>query len=250
MKGAKVKYPTEKLAQQWAGIVKSQIEAIRRGIRKSYTAITGLRENDPPELWRYIIGRSERIDFLDDRLATATADELLYLDVEFTTTPDHYKKFVTELGKPSLRQTLLHLTQRAENDSWLKKQLETLLRIHALGAIKRDQIEQALSFDRIDRVLIQNWIEHPPSPSFMKRSLCFFSDRAIAKMVHFIAHHKWLDVSCLDAETARIKKLYQRLGLRPARPRAIKDVEWKFKKLFYTPFAKTVGNIQSPKSGQ
>lgn len=70
------------------------------------------------------------------------------------------------------------------------------------------------------------WIE-PDAPDFFQRSLCFYSDRALAEIVHLtkgattrIPLHRW------DFEKKRISKIRERLSLRRAGKRIFK--EWEF----------------------
>lgn len=71
-----------------------------------------------------------------------------------------------------------------------------------------------------------HWIE-PSAAKFFERSLCFYSDRALAEVVHLIKggtkpipRHRW------GLEEKRIAKIRERLGLLRARRRIWK--EWKF----------------------
>lgn len=71
-----------------------------------------------------------------------------------------------------------------------------------------------------------HWIE-PSAPKFFEKCLCFYSDRALAEIVHLIKgaakpipRHRW------GLEEMRIAKICERLGLLRARKRVWR--EWEF----------------------
>ena len=96
--------------------------------------------------------------------------------------------------------------------------------------------------------LVRGWITDRSHPDLLKVSLSFHSERARAKMLYFATHAAALkqtgaiaanDVARLaKAEPERISKLCDKLGLRPAKPRTIKDVEWRAGLIHFEPLKK------------
>ena len=88
--------------------------------------------------------------------------------------------------------------------------------------------------DATSRFLVQHWIQDPPREDWLIASLCFFSNIAMAKLTHCMMTGKpWpanMDKVELEKKAGSIKKVYQRLGLLPARPRLIRDFTFKFGK--------------------
>jgi hypothetical protein len=71
----------------------------------------------------------------------------------------------------------------------------------------------------------------------------------MATLIHYLLFKEWLmpengdteqkraqKLRKLDAQTTRIKKLYQRLRLRPAKPRAIRELKVRFGKVHFIYF--------------
>jgi hypothetical protein len=236
----RIQYDTAKLNSQWLTIAKSRLEAFRKIFGQSYFKATGLNENDPPELWRFAVGLRGASDLTEDNRARELADSLGSLDPQFMGHPDNYKQFREALGKPTLRDTVLSLAQRVPDDAELSSHLSKLLMLYKQGPIPPEKFERA-GADKTTRFLIEYWIEDPPSDRFLWKSLCFYSDRPMAKLIYFLKGSrpkKWLPCDKVESEAARIKKLYQRLGLVPARPRAIRDIMFKRDQLCFVPYEK------------
>lgn len=202
-------------------IQESQRKALEKVINDSYAASTGLTiEVDPPELWKFAFGN---MDLLCDWAP--------------------YKQFRKELGKPTLRETLLALMAQIKDDAMLIRHLNTLLKLsERLPVAKADFDITRADSDQTKRILIQYWIDQSLHEKALKRNFCFYSDRAMAKMVYFLAHGKkaWLPAKLLNKEPERIRKLYGSLGLIPAKPRVIKDIEYTSGKIHWVPFKKAL----------
>jgi hypothetical protein len=103
-----------------------------------------------------------------------------------------------------------------------------LLALYNQPPMAREEYDQARKdSDQTTRLLIGNWIQDPMRENWATASFCFFSDRAMAKLIYFICCRceKWLPAELLNKEPERIRKLYESLGLIPAKPRAIKDID-------------------------
>jgi len=201
---------------QLHAIAESRQKALESIIRDACIRTTGLSFDDPPELWRFAIGHFE-----------------LMLDWE------PYKQFRAALGNPTLRETILSLAERFKDEAGLTKHLETLLKLFKRLPLTKSNYEiNRRDYDKKACALIEFWIDEPLHHHALKRNFCFFSDRAMAKMVYFLANkkEKWLPAESLDKEPERIRKLYGSLGLIPAKPRVIKDVDFIAGKIHYTPF--------------
>lgn len=236
-----IQYNTASLKRQRPAIVKSRLAAFQKLALSSYTKATGLNENDPPELWRYVVGQRPTTDLTKDEDAKALADSIGSSYPQFMGHPENYKQFREELGKPTLRETIQSLAARVREDAELANHLSKLLDIYKKGPIPHEESEHD-GPDKTTCWLIDNWIEDPPSNKFLIKSLCFYSDLALAKLIFFWGNGqtKWLPPEKVESETSRIKKLYHRLGLVPARPRAIRDVKFQFGQFHFIPHKKAV----------
>jgi hypothetical protein len=237
-----IQYNTTKLKTQWNIIAKSQLDAIRKIISEPYLQATGLNENDPPELWRFAIGHTERMPGLtkeEAKRAKAIAENIRQVDAEFVGDPKTYQQFKRDLGTPTLHKTVWSLAERIHDDETLAQYLSKLLDIYKRGRISLNECDQARTDnDNTIRLLLQKWIQEPFGN--ITGSLAFFSDRAMAKLVYYLARKIELDTSREEAEIWRVKKLYQRLELIPARPRAIRDIKFRLGKLHFIPFKAAV----------
>lgn len=201
--------------------------------------------NDPPELWRFAVGRSEPVETLtrkEKEKAKAIADRLRQFDPHFAvTTPETYNQFRATLGTPKLRATVQSLANQIEDDAVLARHLATLLKIHKRRPLtKADYNDSRADNDRRTRFLIEHWIQEPLRENWAIASLCFFSDLAMAKLIHLILMKRPLPPTLLTKEPERIRKSYESLGLIPAKPRAIKDIDFEAGKFSFVPFKKRI----------
>jgi hypothetical protein len=212
-------YDSAKLREQCPIIQQSKWNALKNIGDDAYFRAFGLSASDPSELWRLALSRSEPLS-----------------DAE------HYTQFRTTLGKPTLGETIQSLAPKAKDDDELAGWLSKLRASYSRPPITRVEYDQARKdSDQTTRLLIWNWIQDPPlRDNWATASLCFCSDRAMAKLIYFIRHNKWLPAELLNKEPERISKLYRSLGLIPAKPRAIKDVDFEGGKIHWIPFKKTV----------
>ena len=240
-KKSAIQYDTASLKRQRPAIVKSRLAAFQKLALSSHTKATGLNENDPPELWRYVVGQRPATDLTENGDAKVLADYIGSIYPQFMGHPKKYQQFREELGKPTLRETIQSLAARVQEDAELAKHLSKLLDIYKQGPIPHEESEHA-GPDKTTCWLIENWIEDPPSDKFLIKSLCFYSDLALAKLALFWRNGKtkWPLPDKVERETSRIKKLYARLGLVPARPRAIRDVNIQRDQLHFIPHKKAV----------
>ncbi len=229
-----IQYNTAKLQSQWPRIALSRLDAGKRIIQGSHASNLGLNRSDPPELWRYVVGRTAppaNLPKVEAARAAVAAWRVRRHIPSFAGDPETYQQFRRRLGKPTLRETVSALASRVQDDAGLAKHLRKLLALYDQREPRRkNSAWQQAEF------LIRNWIQEPPGPQWAIRSLCVFSDLAMAKLCHFCWKKQWLPPQYLNSEPARIKKLYQRLGLVPAKPRAIRDLELRHGKLHYIPF--------------
>lgn len=231
-----IQYDTAKLQSQWPRIARSRLDSLKRIAQKSHSKALGLDKTDPPELWRYAVGRIEpprELAKADAVWAKALAERIRRYVPDFAGDPETYQKFRERLGKPTLRETVLALANRAQDDPKFAKHLRKLLALHD----REDPQDQDCN-DKEAEILLMNWIEDPPSAEFLIRSFCLFSDLALAKFCYWLRWKKWLPLHQEATEIQRVKKFYQRLGLIPAKPRAIRDLEFKHDELHFIPFKK------------
>ena len=221
-----IQYDTATLRQQWDACALSRLNALRATYAIIYSKLTGLEKNDPLALWRFAVSTIEAsADLRRNKKAKALFQHLRQFDPQFAGDPEAAHSFRSRLGQPSLRETAAALVQSAQTDAELAEQLSKLIAINEHGPISNAEFER-LSPDANDaKLLFLNWIQEPFGN--IPGSLAFFSDRAMAKMVHFLRCEGWLKLEREDIEPDRIRKLYRGLGLVPARPRAIRDVRWK-----------------------
>lgn len=245
IKTPQIKYDKTQLAKQWNKIVKSQYEAHARLVRMTHRESSGLTPNDPPEIWRYVIGRSQqppRLNKADMKTAERLIARARQIDPKFRiTSPGSHKEFRAKLGMPSLRESAQHMAERIRDDSKLAKHLSRLLSFHHKKPITQNQRERAQSTeDKEKRILVMNWIQDPPGENWATASFCFFSDLALAKFTYYLVNkcRKWMPLHQQDLKTQQIKKIYQRLGLVPARPRIFKDVRLVSGTVHFLPYSK------------
>lgn len=233
-----IQYDTAKLQSQWARIARSRLDSLKKIAQKSHSKALGLDKTDPPELWRYAVGHIEpprELAKADAVRAKALAERIRRYVPYFAGDPETYQKFRERLGKPTLRETVLALANRAQDDPTFAKYLRKVLALHGRG----DPQDKGWNCKDAE-MLLMNWIEDPPSLKFLTRSFCFFSDLALAKLCYWLRWKKWLPLHQEATETQRVKKLYRRLGLIPAKPRAIRDLEFKHQELHFIPFKKAL----------
>jgi len=124
-----IAYDTAKLKSQWPDIVRSKLNAIEMLSRETYFNAKELRENDPPELWSYDVGRSPRPPDTTNPQADALAQQIRMYRPDFAGDPENYRKFRDWVGTPSLAETALALAKRFQNDAELAGHLANLLRL-------------------------------------------------------------------------------------------------------------------------
>ncbi len=119
-----IQYPTEELKAEWEAIAKSRLEAVRKIVRERYYRVAGLSDNDPPELWRFAVGRLPR-DLTINNKTKKLAEHFQIVDPSFAGAPESYTHFRNDLGTPNLRETVAALVLRAKDDAelaaWLSK---------------------------------------------------------------------------------------------------------------------------------
>src|SRR5262245_7001847 len=194
----RIKAETAKLQKQCPIIAESQARALQEILSNQYMRATGLQLEHPPELWQLVISRSEQ--FFDSEL---------------------HQQWRKKLGRPMLRQILLSLASRIEDEDTLLKHLATVQRIAKRGVLTEADFNRR-GIDGSTQILIGHWINLPLEGAWATDNLCFFSNRAMAKLLYFLRHKRWLLPAHLEKEKERIKKIYRRLGLIPARPRLIR----------------------------
>jgi hypothetical protein len=222
---------TAELKVQWSIIAKSRMDAMKKITRTNYHKVTGLDENDPPELWRFAVSFSERQpDLTRNKNIKNLSEHFRQIDPQFAGRPEDYQKFRDSLGTPALRDTILALANRAKDDAQLAEWLTKLLAIHKHGPILRSELESK-NISKSAQHLLDYWIQEPFGN--FQGSLAFFSDRAMAKMVDFLDWGKLQPEKPYTTEAERVRKLYCGLHLIPADRRAIKDLEYRAGKIHF-----------------
>lgn len=222
------------------------MKAFQHVIADAYIRTLGLNLDDPPELWRFAFGKSEPLTPLTDeekKKAKGIADRLRQLDPQFTVAPETYEQFKAELGTPTLCEAIQSLTNNNNSGDELAKRLSKLVALYNQPPMTREEYDQARKdSDLTTRLLIENWIQDPPGKNWPYDSFCYFSDRALAKMIYYIRnrYEKWLPTELRDKERERIAKAYRSLGLKPASPRVIKDIGLKSGKIDWIIFKKMI----------
>ena len=211
-----IHYDPAKLHAQYPVIAESRRNALQKAINNAYLRTTGLSADDPHELWRFAIAQIEPLTDLEP-----------------------YLQFRATLKGLTLRESVMSVTERIKDDAVLARHLATLLKIFGRGPLSKGDYDfNRADEDKRTRFLIEHWIQEPPRENLLVGSLCFCSDLAIAKLAYFKANGKAkrLPPKLLTKEPERIRKLYCRLGLVPAHPRVIKDIEFIGGKVRLIPF--------------
>jgi hypothetical protein len=230
MESNTIQHDTAELKVQWATIAKSRMDAMLKIISTNFRKVTGLDENDPPELWRFAVGFMERpSDLTGNKKAKILSEHFLQTDPQFAGSPEDEQKFRDSLGKPAMHDSILALANRSKDDAQLAEWLTKLLAIYKHGTITQAELEKK-GVSKTARHLLLNWIQEPFGN--IKGSFAFFSDRAMAKMVYWLDWRK-LPTGKFTTETERIRKVYCSLGLVAANKRAIKDIEYRAGKIHY-----------------
>ncbi len=214
-----IHYDPAKLKEQYPAIAESQQNALKKIIDDAYVRTTELNLDDPHELLRFALTRLEPLS-----------------------DSEPYMQLRASLKNLTLRESVLSLAKRIEDDAALAKHLATLLKIFERGPLTKSDYD----FNRADqdpsvRLLVEHWIQDPARKNFLWESLCFCSDLAMAKLVYAKTKGMELPPRLLTKEPERIRKLYGRLGLIPARPRIIKDVDLKGGKVRWVCFKNALG---------
>jgi hypothetical protein len=141
-----INYDTAKLDKQYPAICKSRWNARKNIGDDAYFQSIGLSRNDPPELWQFALGRSEPLS-----------------------NAEHYKRSRTIIGRRTLRETILALANRIEDDALLKKHLATLLKLSESEplTVANYKLNRADS-DKTKRILIEHWIQEPRGEDWLK----------------------------------------------------------------------------------
>ncbi|MBI2925554.1 MAG: hypothetical protein HYY24_07610 [Verrucomicrobia bacterium] len=255
-KGPVIQYDTAELERQWPAIVQSQLNAMRRIISDAYCRAAGLSLDDPPELWRFVLAQSEQSPPLtkkEEKQAQRLAPRLRQLDPQFVGDLAAHQRLRDSLRSLTLRETALSLANRTTDDAKLANHLATLLKIYSRGSLTQaDLNSNRADQNNTTRILIQHWIQDPTRETWVQgpprewaiASLCFYSDLAMAKAVYWLAkpsgRREWLPATRLNKEPERIRKLYGKLGLIPAKHRVIKDIKFEAGKIRFEPFRQTI----------
>ena len=254
-KATTVQYNTADLERQSPEIEDSRIRAIQKIVDIVIGKITGLSLSDPPELWIYAFSRIEPSawDRSQEPNLWLKAAYLLENYPRFFQGAKTHEQLVAAIRKTTLKGITNSLSLTAQSDDELANWLSKLLALHKRSPISRSEIEGAFAGARRNRtesILLRYWIEYPRTANWVINSLCFYSDRAMAKLVYFSAHdwQKWLPTELLTKEPERIYKLYpKKLGLLAADPRVIKDVDYVSGKLEWIPFEKRLAKEDQQK---
>jgi hypothetical protein len=226
-----IQHDTATLKTQWETIAKSRMDAMKTITSAVYRKVTGLDENDPPELWRFAMGFMERPpDLTGNKKAKILSDHFQKTDPQFAGRPEGYQQFRDSLGTPKLRDTILALANRSKDDAELAGWMTKLVAIYKHGPISQVERENN-GFSKTAQILLLNWIQEPFGN--ITGSLSFFSDRAMAKMVYLVKHGKFLPFELYTTEPERIRKEYGAFDLRPADRRAVKDLEYRAGKIHF-----------------
>lgn len=225
-----IQYNTDELRVQWVAIVKSQMDAWKKITGEHYRKVTRLDENDPEELWDFAVGNSQLPLRLNEN--ELFAEHFRQVDPQLSGDPETYHLFRNSLGAPTMRETILALTNRSKSDIELAGWLEKLLAIYKHGPISRAELGDK-SVSTTAQLLLSCWIR-PPFGN-IQGSLAFFSDRALAKITYFLRNNgDLLPPRLYTTEPERVRKVYRALNLRPADRRAIKDAEYRAGKFHFS----------------
>jgi hypothetical protein len=235
------------IQRQWPIIATSWRNATKGIIGESYLKATGLTESDPGELWSFALGKSEpRVDLVTEEVLKRQKQlEEGIEQHEPTHDADKIyeagRQWMTQLGTPTLRETVQRLAARIEDSAELAGHLSKLLKLYHRPPITRAEYDDARKdSDPKTGFLLRNWIQDPPRENWMKESLCVYSHRAMAKLVHFYSQKEEprtrLALHQEETEAERIKKIYQRMDLIPAKVRLIRDVKFEHGKVYFAFF--------------
>lgn len=236
-----VEYITADLERQCPEIKESCDRAIQKIVVTAIRKITGLSLSDPPELWPYAFSRIEPSvwDRPQEPTLWLTADYLLQIALRFLPGVETQEQLVAAIRKTTFKGINHSLSLTARSDAEFADWLSKLTKLYKRPPIARSEIERELEdYDKSTKILLQHWIECTRSENWIMKSLCFFSDRAMAKFVFYLARRhsakghsakgrkQWLPLGRLNQEPERIRKLCSTLGLVNAQKRWIKDVSY------------------------
>ena len=192
-----IQYDTAKLKEQHDIICASRMKAFQKVIGDAYVRTLVLKQDDPPELWRFAFGKCGSLTPLthkEKQMAKGISARLRQLDPQATGTPETYEQFKAARGTPTFRETVQSLTHNASGGDELAKRLSKLIGLHNLPPMTREEYDQARQdSDLTTRLLIQNWIQDPPGKNWPYDSFCYFSDRALAKVLYYISRKEITD---------------------------------------------------------
>lgn len=204
---------------------KAELDAIKKSwmdaMLKANLKVIGLNENAPPALIAFAFGLIESSDIAKNKTARKLASQIQQIDPV-----ENPEKLFNPLNALTLREIVSAPGQLSTDDKELAPLLTKLLAIHKRGQIS--QIEAASKrISKSGRLLMLNWLigKYDGKPD-VAHSLAFFSDRAMAKRLYWLDKKQLLPANLLTKEPERIRKVYSSLGLRPAKRRVVKDIEY------------------------
>lgn len=208
----KISYPTELLKNEVPLIRESVSKALKNLIANDCCKSLGLDQNDPPPLFQW-------------RLKQASWCQ------------PGMEEFFEGI---SFRGVVSDLAREAADDGQLKEWLERLL---AHPGPRIDRLANAEEADQRTHFLLKHWIAPDEHPLFFQKSLCFYSNRALAQAIHFesqrkFPEHQWkpLDHDKRDVADKTAAKLAERLGLRFATKRVIRELRFRQGVIVPVPF--------------
>jgi hypothetical protein len=99
--------------------VESWLNALQKIISRCYCRTTGLSVEDPPELWQYAIGHSEPVATPPPEIVVPKPSKQAIGHSDESLVWDAYKEFRTDLGSPTLGETVRKLAERLDDDALL-----------------------------------------------------------------------------------------------------------------------------------
>ncbi|MHC1767934.1 MAG: hypothetical protein AB9869_27285 [Verrucomicrobiia bacterium] len=214
-----IQYDTARLDEQYPMIRESRDKAVVRIYKDAYKRVLGIKPGDPGELWKYALRK------LGSSSIPAAGRSIVL------------KCWRESQGAPSFGASLDVLLRRfAGRESKLIAATRKLLDLAERPPVSDADLEAAI--DPTDRYLVQHWIAERHDPLLLYRSLCFFSNEAMAKAMHYFRMAQVLKLERWGPERERVTKRYERLNLTPAKPRIIRDFKVQAGQPLFLPFAK------------
>ncbi|MBI4662147.1 MAG: hypothetical protein HY735_25285 [Verrucomicrobia bacterium] len=194
-----IQYPTALLKEERPLIRESVQKALLKLTAGGYQKSLRLLPDDPTPLYQWRLKKAPWDNKAGDSL---WPDKTAYFE------------------NITLRNVVEQLTRQAECDEQLEQWLRRLL------APFGRHVDRLAQVGKVQRFLITHWIapDNYPLPRFFGESLCFYSNHALAQLLHLCQWGKPLPATRLGTAEKTAAKVVERLGLRRAKLGIIREM--------------------------